>query len=210
MGFVKRFSNFRKYLIHFAIIFQIAFFLLNKFFLHIKAPGSILFTYMLFYCVGAYIGLNYQVSKNYLTKKPLRWILAWIFIGIVYIAKGYIGIQNTGWGQPLIAYLNFIIYYLYVTISSIVIFIISNIIYTKWGDKLSLLSEWGKASFLIYLLHPFILLVWRHYIIANNTKFYHQLTMLAVPMALLIPWIAFLSLRKFSFAWIIMGKVESK
>ena len=210
MGLVKKFPYFRKYLVQFSIIFQIVFFLLNKYFLHIKATGSIFFTYMLFYCVGAYIGLNYQALKNYLTKKPLRWIIAWIIIGIFYIAKGWYGIQNPGCGQPLIAYLNFIIYYLYVTISSLAIFVISNILYVRWGEKVKILSQWGRASFLIYLLHPFVLLCWRHYIIANNSNLYHLLTILAVPMALLVPWIVFLCFNKYKFAWLFMGNVEAK
>ncbi|ATW26302.1 acyltransferase [Candidatus Formimonas warabiya] len=210
MVLMKYFSCFRRNLLIFGAVFQVAFFLVNRIYLHIQATGSFAFTYMLFYLLGGYLALNYSACKNWLMKRPYLWGILWLVSGMIYTAKGWWIVQHPGAGYPWLSYANFLFYYLYVTFSCLALFLISHFLHQRWEKYLSLPAQWGMASFLIYLAHPAVLLLWRHYIVDMVTAYpvgYHLITVLGGIVSLLLPWAGYLMMRKYRFVWLFIGKV---
>lgn len=211
MVLIERFSFLRRKLLLFALVFQGAFFLLNRWYFHIQATGSLAFTYILFYLLGAYLGLNYTACKKWLTKRAIIWAMAWLGLGILYLAKGWWDIQHPGFGQPWMAYANFVLYYTYVAVSCVGLFLLSHFLQHRGGKYLSLPTRWGQASFLIYLAHPAVLLLWRHYIVTRDTLLgYFFTTVLGGIAALLLSWAGYHIMSKYKPAWILIGKVNAE
>ena len=209
MALIQKWPFFRRHLIGMAVFLQAAFFLLNRFYLHIPATGSMAFSYFLFYLVGAYLGLNYQTATDWLARQSSIWLVVWLVYGLLHIVKGWILFHDPGFGRSWMPYVHLVIYDLYVILSCLILFQAAELAHRRWGRQLKLLGQWGQASFFIYLAHPGVLLFWRKYVVVTSQYGYQITTVLGGLAALLIPWYGYRLLRKYPYAWLVMGQTAA-
>lgn len=208
MYILKRFDFIRKYLIWIVLVIQLFYYLLNLWVFHIQATGSFFMTYLLFFLMGAYIGLHYKEAINKITTNAKLFLFMNAVIAIIVVIKYYLRYTIPGYGQAWMPYANFVLYYSFVPLTCISIMIISKWLIERYQQArlVSTLTSWGQGSFLIYFAHPFILLIWRHYFQLNGPISYHITTLIGGILCLVLSWIGYLIIKRFSWAWIFMGK----
>lgn len=209
MALIQRSSFIRRHLIAIAVFLQGAFFLLNRFYLHIPTTGSMAFSYFLFYLIGAYLGLNYQTAMQWLYRQSKVWMIIWLAAGLLHVLKGWILFHDPNFGRIWMPYAHLILYDFYVTLSCLILFRIASTVHQRWGPHLKLLTQWGEASFFIYLAHPGILLFWRKYVVVTSQYGYQLTTILGGVASLLIPWYGYRLLKKYPYAWLLMGQTAA-
>ncbi|WP_199613601.1 acyltransferase [Paenibacillus alkalitolerans] len=197
----------RKKFVFLAVIVQIVFFLINKWFIGINQTGSMFITYFLHFCVGAYIGMELDKVFRYL--KSRSWLLGCIFITsmLIYIFSEKIYYRWFTDLLPYKAYINFFIYYLFTLTASVALLLISKYIFNYRKNLIvGILGKIGNASFTIFLAHPIFLELWRRHIISNYGEYYHYLTWMGGVVALACSWGLYILLKKTRWSWILIGK----
>ncbi|WP_458413433.1 acyltransferase [Schinkia sp. CFF1] len=208
MYILKRFQFIRHHLVAIVILIQIVYYLLNLWYFNIQYTGSFFMTYLSFFLVGAYIGLHYHQAIERIKKNAKLFYFLTALIAIVTVMKSYFRYTIPGYGQSWMPYANLGLYYSFVLVTCISIILISiwlneHMPHTK---PYTILTSWGQGSFLIYFAHPFILLVWRHYLLTSDPVGYHIMNVLGGILCLLLSWVGYLFLKRFNWSWIFMGK----
>lgn len=197
----------RKHLLLVALIVQIAFFLCNYWWFNIGQTGTLFITYFSHFFIGAWVGVNYEEVMKQL--KKYRWLCVLIFATamLLFIFASKIYYVWLPFLLPYKVFTNFIIYYSFTLSASLSLLMLSQALYRfqkSWFMKSMLYI--GKASFAIYLLHPFFLALWRSNVIAKYGQYYNYLTILGGLVSLLASLLVYVILKKSKYSWILIGK----
>ena len=202
-------TKLEKWLILFALVFQVIFFFINNHWLHIQRTGVLFISYFLQFCAGAYVGMNYEHAVGTLIYR--KWVITTLFIvgSLFYVFAGEVYFHWFPTLLPYKSYLNQMIYLWFTLASSVFLLLLANRIYytnaMTWVKRA--LNSIGTASFVIFLSHPFFLALWRNYVVNRFGAYYHYLTLLGFVVALLCSWGSYIFLSKYRrYTWWITGK----
>lgn len=190
------------------IVLQTVFYFMNNQVWH-WVSGDIFATYLLPFCLGALIGLSYEAVLAKLQRWQALVYSVFIVFGLCYVFAGRIYYR---WFTFLIPYkvvLNYVIYYVFTAAACLTLLLVSRWLHRVLrGNALSrLLSALGAGSFAIFLAHPLVLHYWRMYTVDKYGQYYHYLTLLGLPVALLLSWVIYKLFRLGRrWGWIFIGK----
>ena len=197
----------RSHLLAVGIISQLAFYLLNYHYLHLIKIGSYSPSYLLYYCLGAYVGLAIQTTDGIYRNRP-RIFYAWLLLAAVYSSQMWLLRNEPHWiAQPWLSMINFIADYSFCAVSCLALLQLSQLL-SSWRLKWvrNFIYSIGAASLGIYYLHPFLLLVWRTKFISNNPMLYHPLTWVGGAIALILSWGFTVYVQKLPGGSLIVGR----
>lgn len=190
---------------------QWTFFLLNHYF-HIYdfsdiPKGSWAVSYFSYYMLGAFMGVYYEKFLEWMRAGWKYWVWGlWLLAGglhvyIYYLQRVQDIYSDTKWYE---LYWN-----LHTILSALVLFHFAFWLFKvlpKWATKTMI--HIGICSFGIYLLHPFILFVYRQKIMPQATGFpeYHIMIGLGFVLALGLSWLIVTIASKIKGSWILFGQ----
>lgn len=196
-----------KHGIWFGFLWQWAFVFLNSYYFRITTgTGSIAFSYMSYYFLGAFIGIYYQQFVSWLRgwKAYLLGVL-WLIFGSLYVWIYYVmrveGIYyNAKWYT--------LFWNLYTYSAAIVLFLFSFWLYKKLPLWLkNRLMHLGVCSFGIYLFHPLVLRFYRKLDFSSILWLYHVSVFGGLLCALLISWVVVAIVDRYvPCAWTLFGR----
>ncbi|CAM3450753.1 acyltransferase [Marinicrinis lubricantis] len=197
-----------KLLIHslwIGFLIQWAFYLLNHTYFEFQYKGSISFSYFSYYFAGAFMGIYYQ--------KVLRWLRGWrkyvLWAAWLSAALFHVYVYQTTRVDGKIWDMAFYegAWNVHTILTAFVLFHLGFLIYDKTAPKLlQVLSRIGAYSFGIYLLHPFILLVYRRLITVGDPVGFHLYTAAGWFLAFGISWASVtIAFRYIPLAWLVFG-----
>ena len=177
--------------------------------------GSLIFSYMSFFLLGALVAAYYNKLKAWLvvtcsgfrTVKGILWIALWA----VWLAAGILHVNLYYWvnvGGSRIHPLWFeFMWNFHSLLSCIVLMQASYILYRHtWKWLAAALTSMGACSFGIYLVHPALLYVYRKFPAHGGTFEYAARTAGGWAVALGASWlIVYVAYRYIPWSWIVFG-----
>lgn len=158
------------WIIPLGLMLQWAFFIWNKYDLHLVNKGSFALSYLSFYLLGAAVAVYFDHMKDWLGKS---WSLyttsqkiataslwgGWLILSLVDVQLFYMLRQRTYIAST---YLFELVWNFHLLLSALVLLHASFVIYRHASARwLRGLTRLGELSFAIYLFHPAVLLVYR-------------------------------------------------
>ncbi|BBH19544.1 acyltransferase [Paenibacillus baekrokdamisoli] len=198
----------RSHIIAFGIAAQAIFYLANYNYLHLSKIGSIAASYLLYYCLGAFVGLRMQSNNG--TFHSGKWIYpTWLLFAVMYASQMWMIRANPHWVPRVwLSGINFVTDYSFSAISCLFLLQLSQYLLNwRWHSVTKLLLSIGATSLGIYYVHPFLLLVWRAKFMSTQPILYHPLTWLGGILALALSWVFTLILQRRKWGFLIVGKV---
>lgn len=165
-----------KFLVRWAVpigfLLQWGFIVWNKYELHYATKGSLAISYLAYYLLGAYLAINYDKYKVWLTsgwKKQTRrqksatialWA-GWLLLALTHVQIWY----NTRLhGAKYDSLVYEFLWNIHTVFSAIVLMQAANWLYNSgWKKIVALLTRIGELSFAIYLMHPLWLNFYREH-----------------------------------------------
>lgn len=198
----------RSNLIIAGIVAQAVFYLLNYYFFHMEKVGTFVGSYFLYFFLGAYAGLKMKDNKDWLNKVRGSFHIWLLLLGAGYILQLWMQRFSPHWiPQPWLSWTHFLFIYAYAGTCCVAL-----IYFSRRLDRFRLswvsntLHSLGRASFGIYLAHPFFLLVWRLKVMTNEPLLYHLLVWLGGGLALALSWAITMWLEKTSLGVAVVGR----
>lgn len=165
-----------KFLVRWAVpigfLLQWGFIVWNKYELHYATKGSLAISYIAYYMLGAYLAINYDKYKVWLTsawkKQTSRQKSAtialwggWLLLALTHVQIWY----NTRLhGAKYDSLLYEFLWNIHTVFSAIVLMQAANWLYNSgWKKIIAVLTRIGELSFAIYLVHPLWLAFYRLY-----------------------------------------------
>lgn len=223
----KKFPRLTKWLIVIGIVVQWSFFLINKHGHHwgfdtpVERRGSWSLSYFSYYFLGAYLGIYFYkfkrlivIAKENVTKRRvLAWILVWSMwlvaglyhVFIYYRIRQNLGSYNTTWMD--------FVWNAHALLTAVVLLQLAFILYRKLPSLLrNLATRLGDLSFGIYLVHPFLLLIYRLFPPQSGNSYIHHLWYVGgFTFALIGSWIIVtIFARYIPYNWIVFGNLPGK
>lgn len=170
-----------KFLVRWAVpigfLLQWGFIVWNKYELHYTTKGSLAISYLAYYMLGAYLAINYDKYKVWLTsawkKQTSRQKMAtialwggWLLLALTHVQIWY----NTRLhGAKYDSLLYEFLWNIHTIFSAIVLMQAANWLYNSgWKKIIAVLTRIGELSFAIYLVHPLWLAFYRLYDFSLN------------------------------------------
>lgn len=153
-------------------LLQWGFVLLNKYGLQVPNKGSLAITYLAYYMLGAYLAINYDKYKVWLTsswKKQTAWQKrataalwgGWLALALLHVQIWY---ENRLYDAKYNSLLYEFLWNMHTIFSALVLMQAANWLYhSGWKRIVALLTRIGELSFAIYLVHPLWLAIYRKY-----------------------------------------------
>ncbi len=186
---------------------QWAFVFLNNYCFRIAVgTGSIAFSYMSNYFLGAFVGVYYQEFRAWLKNWKVYLLGSlWLISGSAYVWIYYLlRVDNIYYDAKLYT----LSWNLYTYTAALVLFLLSFWLYKRlpaW--LLKGLMHLGYCSFGIYLFHPLVLRFYRKIDFSGSTWIYHLSIFAGFACALFISWFAVGFMNKhFHSAWALFGR----
>lgn len=207
----KKVEFVRKYAIFIGIFIQWAWVIANSNYFQITMKGSISLSYMMYFFLGAFLGVYYEQVIVWVKdwRKSTIWI-AVILFGYGFMVNFYTGIiYLTRIDQSLFS--SRIIEFAWSThamFAAVVIFLAAHLTKVKFSERVkNVLTELGTVSFGIYLIHPLVLFYFRMWLPSGEPLIFHGWQILSLFVSLFGSWaIVRLSYNYLSYSWIIFGK----
>ncbi|MCM3133128.1 acyltransferase [Paenibacillus polysaccharolyticus] len=200
---------FKKYLPLYFIAAQALFYVLNVKF-HFERTGSLLPSYLIVIGFGAWMGLSFE----WLMKKMmrLRYVLLVSLISgaaISMYASGIIKTTLIEW--PILMYsVLFIVRNVFTLSACLVLLVVSEKVGTRGRRSEYKVSRFtdslGTVAFGIFLIHPLILMVWRHVLTDDFARHFSLGVILSFIAALLLSWLCAMGLRRLKWGWVLIGR----
>ncbi|WEK53907.1 MAG: acyltransferase [Candidatus Cohnella colombiensis] len=205
------------------VALQWAFFLYNREYWQIPNRASWAPTYFGQYFLGAWLGIYFDqikswiiISKENFSKSRLA---AWIVLWGVWLTAGLTDVTNYYYSRldKTYIYTNFdrdLFWDIYTMLTPIVLmqlaFLVGGAMNRSFGLKL--LRHLGMVSFGVYLLHPFVLLIYRKFPPQGGSMLVHHLWYLGGYLcAVIISWVIVTVVSKlFKSSWILFGNVPGQ
>ncbi|GMK40468.1 acyltransferase 3 [Paenibacillus sp. CCS19] len=201
---------------------QWGFVLLNKYGLQIANKGSWAPSYFSYYMLGALIGIQYPRIKQRLTSSSSRQagpipLLACVALFGAWLATGLAHVWIWYETRLNVALYNSLLYealWNAYTIISAILLLVMAVFIARHGSRwvVRILNRLGALSFGIYLLHPMLLLAYRHRPIhAGNSMLVHLWYAGGFVLALSGAWlIVGLAARWLPFASLLFGQLPER
>jgi len=223
----KKYPKLTKWLIVIGIVIQWGFIILNKHGHHlgldtpVERRGSWSLSYFSYYFLGAYLGIYFHklkewiiIAKEHVTKRRVySWILLWglwLTMGLYHVYIYYNIRQNAASYNT--TWMDFV-WNSHALLTAVVLLQLSFILYRKLPVIIRDLGmRLGDLSFGIYLIHPFILLLYRLYPPQSGNSYVHHLWYIGGFLsALIISWIIVTIFARFiPYNWIVFGNLPGK
>ena len=188
-------------------LLQWAFVFFNSYYLQLTVgTGSIAFSYMSNYFLGAFAGVYYDQLREWLKgwKASLLGVL-WLVFGNAYVWIYYLlRTDKIHYDAKLYT----LLWNLYTYTSALALFLFSFWLYKKLSKQhISRLIHLGYSSFGIYLFHPLVLRFYRKINFSGNTWLYHASIYFGFACALFISWFVVGIVSKYiPCGWVIFGR----
>ncbi|WCR25654.1 acyltransferase [Paenibacillus thiaminolyticus] len=201
------------------LLLQWGFVLWNKYDLQIVNKGSISLSYVSYYFLGAYVGLNFEKIRPWLTSlgqkgNPLRFRLGSLALWGAWLLFAMLHVQVWFWSRSTNEWTNSLVYEMlwnfHTLTSAIVLMQLAFFLERKLPDLLRKgLVQLGDLSFGIYLLHPVFLALYRKYAWHGGGSLAYMLFIAGgYAVALGLSWlVVYAAFRFIPFAWIGFGAV---
>lgn len=218
--FQKR-PNLIKWAIPIGLALQWGFVILNKYGMQIANKGSWAPSYFSYYMLGAFIGIQYPRMKQWLTNRsgkasPITLMAggaligAWLASGLAHVWVWYESRLNHAQYNSLLFEGLWNAY----TITSAVVLLGLAVLIARYGSQslVRVLTRLGSLSFGIYLLHPMLLLAYRHFPLhTGNSLLVHLWYAGGFVLALGGAWlIVGMSARWLPFASVFLGQLPKR
>ncbi|MEK4509763.1 acyltransferase [Paenibacillus sp. FSL K6-2524] len=218
----KRYPGTRKWAIVSGIAIQWLFILGNKYHFHVTSRGSWCFTYFSYYMLGAWLGMNYSKIKAKIMDITLKnsagykesgilmrglWAI-WLCSGISHSIVWY---QSRLYGSSVNSLAYDLLYSIFAFTSLPVLMHAAGMLLRtqKFSFLCQQLNRLGSLSFGVYLIHPFVLLLYRQLSPAISTaSLLHLWYIGGFIVSLYCSWIVVgLAARYLPYAWMIFGNL---
>lgn len=218
---LQRYRQLNRWLIPIGLALQWIFIIWNKYQLHVPEKGSLAISYFGYYLMGAYIAIYFEDVKKWLQapwpqlprrQKALTVLLigSWLIAAFVHMQLWYEGRHNGVWTNSLWYEL---LWNVHTMLSALVLLYLAFLIYRKGSRSIvALLTRLGELSFAIYLLHPFLLALYRRfrYNISPESLTYILFIYGGLVVALGGSWlIVQFAFRRIRPSWMVLGSVPS-
>lgn len=218
--FFQKWPRLTKWLVVLGFAVQWAFVLLNHFWLAVPNKGSWAFSYFAYYLTGAFMGIYFDRAKRWL--KPSRgkwrslrgasWVLlwaGWLFCGLSHVWIWHVARHDGRWFNTLWYEL---LWNLHTFLTALVLLQLAFLVRTlaKGARLVRALDHLGVMSFGVYLIHPLVLFVYRHFPV-SAAGWYHLWYAGGFVLALGVSWgLVTLAFRISPQAWVLFGNVPAK
>ena len=216
---LKSSNLFVRWAVPIGFILQWGFVLWNKYELQVTAKGSLAISYLAYYLLGAYLAINYDKYKAWLTtawkkqtsrQKTGTLVLwgGWLLMGLAHVQIWYlyrlkIETFNSLWYE--------FFWNMHTVFSAIVLMQAANwLCQGGWRWLTKLLTRIGELSFAIYLVHPLWLAVYREFDLNLNPVTDDYLIWMYGGMvtALLVSgFVVYLIMKFIPGAWMFLGSI---
>lgn len=217
---VKRFPVLSKHIVWLGLLVQWLFIYKLADVFHLVNRGSYSFTYMFYFAAGAFIGIYYLKLADWinLSRKnaaPQK-IMASVVLWVLFLSSSMIEVY---------VYYQYRLYDVFVlnpdllelvdevrcVTAGIVLIQISGWVYAAWNKTaVKALLHIGATSFGIYLVHPFVLFLYRKINASGDPLLYHIWAAGGFILALLIPWLLVSLSAPFKWHWMLFGPLPAK
>lgn len=203
-----------KWIFLIGLIGQWGFFFYNHYIWQYEFKGSLFFSYLSYYTLGAMVGVYYESVTAWLKEKMKILVpivtVAWLASGfyhvyLYYNVYKYNVYVNTRWYE--------LAWNLYTLISVLMLYYIALwFVHKAPAIMKKSLALLGAASFGIYLIHPMILYYWRKYVEVPDIPIYYHLSVFGMWAASLFgSWLIVVLVQRFvPLSWIIFGQAKNK
>ncbi len=191
----------------FGFALQWAFVLLNHYYFRITiGTGSISFSYMSYYFLGAFLGIYYRQFMAWWSGWKIRLLIGlWLAFGGLYV-----WIYYAMWAQNICYNTKWYTFFwnFYTYAAALVLFLFSFHLYKKLPVWLTnRLLQLGIYSFGIYIFHPLVLRFYRKIDFGGAPLSYHASVFGGLACALFVSWfVVWLARRTCSLSWVVFGR----
>ncbi|MCM3718480.1 acyltransferase [Fictibacillus phosphorivorans] len=212
--FLKKFPKVTKHTIWIGFVLQWAFVLMNHYYWQYSLKGSISFSYMSYYFLGAFMGIHYKQILDYLivTKEKLfsKNALVWLPLWAIWIAAsaGHVGVWyvTRANGAIIDSKIYELLWNVHTFTSALVLMQIAYWLYRNLHEKvLNVMIHLGVVSFGVYLIHPILLLIARKVLVTSDPILYHVAVASFFLFALIGSWIIVGFIMKYKKSWVLFG-----
>lgn len=202
--FFKKFPNIVKLAFWIGLALQWTFVLLNKYYIGITEKGSLAISYMALYMLGVFAGIHFETFLAWLQGK-VKYVLAaaWVANGLGYVYCFYnMRVHGTQYNSLLIEFFSST----HGILSALMLFLLSFWVYQRFSPRIvNAMIQIGVCSFGIYLIHPFINIIYRNYPVGGHLT-YHLWVAGNYLAALLVSWaIVHFTFKYVKGAWVLFG-----
>lgn len=205
LWFMNRYKPFGKHLLWGGVVLQWSFFWIYNFWLsrfamehHIVLyKASIFLSYMVYFGLGAFVGTHFERFQTWIRKRTVHTIVwtLWLTSGIFYTWLYY---RANVYGIWLHSFWYEFSWNVYTTVSCLALFHVSYMMNVLSPKLKFLLTRIGGVTFGIYLIHPFVLFIWRLLPFSNHILVYHVKVWFGMAAALFISWAVVEMVRRIS------------
>ncbi|MDB5055274.1 MAG: acyltransferase 3 [Bacilli bacterium] len=204
MFFVKKFPQVKRHIILIGTVLFLSFYFVNKYYYAFPHRSSLFINYLIFFCLGAAIGMNYKEAIAKIQRYQFAVISIFLFSGIGLLTYNVLQDFNIKWSN----YFYDFCFNVYGAFASLFLLWLSYRIQHKFSKISRQLIRLGGYSFGIYLIHPALLSTYLHYV---NPTGGVELFILNFVVSFLIAFIGALILtviikRYIKYNWIFIGK----
>jgi peptidoglycan/LPS O-acetylase OafA/YrhL len=201
--YFKRFGHFKLGLLTAGLFLQAGMYACHYYFGPFTHRSAICFTYFTSFCLGGVIGTQYDSIKELINRYLKRLLVLVIFLGFLLSVIYELRQFNFDLGRTIAE----ITVHLYSLVFTVCLIGIANRIINKNTRINSIFISLGSASFGIYLIHPFFLTLWQHFILVSvSSPLYQPALVAGFLLILVLPWLIVILLKKSKASRILIGK----
>lgn len=203
----KKYPRLIKHTIWIGFVLQWAYIFLNMYYIKYPYKASVSFSYFSHYFLGIFAAFYFDSFMQFLRSKwKYLIIVSWIVFSSIQ-AVFWVH-QRMGTAKYHLRLLD-LMWNLQTWFAAIVLLIASFWLYDKLGPKLRYwLLHLGACSFGVYLIHPFLLYLFRRYTDTTDGFWYQMTLPAAFLVALFGSWLLVSLIRRLPGSWAIIGNIQ--
>ncbi|AVR00518.1 hypothetical protein OBCHQ24_16395 [Oceanobacillus iheyensis] len=217
----KKIHFLRKHAIWIGLVLQWGWVVLNNHYFHIEWKGSVSFSYLSFYFIGAYLGIYYDDIKASFNKKYIKdriliplcigyGVLLILYTGYMYTVRiGVFPSIAVNMPEIITKYIGEFTWATHALFAGILLFYLAHLANRVFKPiTKQFFMEIGATSFGIYLIHPLFLMVFRQLVSSGSPLVYHGWQIITFILVGLLSWLVVrLTSTYIPFSWMVFGKM---